>query len=224
MRDRLYLIWRLLNTNGSLWITIDDNEAHYLKVICDEVFGRINFIANVVWQKKYAPSNDALWLSDSHDHVLVYAKDKSTWRPNPLPRTEEQNQLYKNPDNDPRGPWMSDNYTCAKTAEERPNLYYEITNPNTGEKIWPNKSRVWGFEPATHLIHAEEGRIYWGKDGKNSTPRLKKYLLELRRSGTVPQTVWTYQEVGHTQDAKREAAGIIPADPFPTPKPEKLIG
>src|SRR3954463_7704568 len=113
---------------------------------------------------------------------------------------------------------------CAKTAEERPNLYYEITNPNTGEKIWPNKSRVWGFEPATHLIHAEEGRIYWGKDGKNSTPRLKKYLLELRRSGTVPQTVWTYQEVGHTQDAKREAAGIIPADPFPTPKPEKLIG
>lgn len=224
MQDRLNLIWRLLNTDGSLWITIDDNEAHYLKIICDEVFGRANFVANVIWQKKYAPSNDALWLSDSHDHVLVYAKDKSTWRPNPLPRTEEQNRLYKNPDNDPRGPWMSDNYTCAKTAEERPNLYYEIINPNTGEKIWPNKSRVWGFEYATHLIHSKEGRVYWGKDGTNSTPRLKKYLFELRRSGTVPQTVWTYQEVGHTQDAKREAAATVPSDPFPTPKPEKLIG
>ena len=118
---------------------------------------------------------------------------------------------------------MSDNYTCAKSADERPNLYYEIVNPNTGEKIWPKRTRVWGFDKAAHLRHVQEGRIYWGKDGKNSTPRLKKYLLELRRPGTVPQTIWSYDEVGHTQDAKREATALNPQDPFPTPKPEKLV-
>ena len=133
IRDRLEIIRRLLAEDGSLWITIDDNECHYLKVLCDEVFGRGNFVANVIWQKKYAPANDALWLSDSHDHILVYARNKDRWRPNKLPRTEEQNGLYKNADNDPRGAWMSDNYTCAKTADERPNLYYAVRNPNTGE-------------------------------------------------------------------------------------------
>jgi len=223
MRDRLEIIARLLSKDGSIWISIDDNEAHYLKVLLDEIFGRSNFIANVIWQKKYAPSNDAIWLSDNHDHILVYAKDKSIWRPNPLPRTEEQNALYSNPDGDPRGPWMSDNYTCAKTADERPNLYYAVKNPNTGEEIWPKKTRVWAFDKKTHARHVEEGRIYWGKDGKNSTPRLKKYLSELRSSGRVPSTIWTYTEVGHTQDAKREAAALNPSDPFPTPKPERLI-
>lgn len=223
MRDRLEIIRRLLAEDGSLWITIDDNECHYLKVLCDEVFGRGNFVANVIWQKKYAPANDALWLSDSHDHILVYARNKDRWRPNKLPRTEEQNGLYKNADNDPRGAWMSDNYTCAKTADERPNLYYAVRNPNTGEEIWPKRTRVWAFDQAAHQRHIDENMIYWGKDGKNSTPRFKKFLSKLRSEGRVAATVWLHTEVGHTQDANREQQAFKKSDPFKTPKPEKLI-
>ncbi len=223
MRDRLDVIRRLLSENGSLWITIDDNEAHYLKVLCDEVFGRANFIANVVWQKKYAPANDALWLSDSHDHILVYAKNKDVWRPNKLPRTQEQDDLYKNVDNDPRGAWMSDNYTCAKNADERPNLYYPIKNPNTGEEIWPKRTRVWAFDQTTHLKHVADQMIYWGKDGTNSTPRLKKFLSKLKSPGRVAATIWLHDEVGHNQDANREQQTFNADDPFKTPKPEKLI-
>ena len=223
MRDRLEIIRRLLSDDGSLWITIDDNEAHYLKVLCDEVFGRGNFISNAVWQKKYAPANDALWLSDSHDHIIIYAKSKLTWRPNKLKRTDEQDKLYKNQDSDPRGAWMSDNYTCAKTAEERPNLYYAVTNPNTGEKIFPKKTRVWAFEKSTHEKHVAENMIYWGKDGKNSTPRLKKFKSELKSQGRVATTIWLHEEAGHNQDAKREQLSINPKNPFQTPKPEKLL-
>ena len=223
MRDRLDVIRRLLSENGSLWITIDDNEAHYLKVLCDEVFGRANFVANVVWQKKYAPANDALWLSDSHDHILVYAKNKDVWRPNKLPRTQEQDDLYKNVDNDPRGAWMSDNYTCAKNADERPNLYYPIKNPNTGEEIWPKRTRVWAFDQTTHLKHVADQMIYWGKDGTNSTPRLKKFLSKLKSPGRVAATIWLHDEVGHNQDANREQQTFNADDPFKTPKPEKLI-
>ena len=223
MYPRLELLSELLSDDGSIWISIDDNEGHYLKVILDEIFGRNNFVANVIWQKKYAPSNDALWLSDNHDHVLVYAKNKNIWRPYKLPRTKEQNKLYKNPDNDPRGPWMSDNYTSAKSADERPNLYYPITNPNTGETIWPKKTRVWAFNEETHKKHVKENMIYWGKDGKNSTPRLKKFLSNLRSQGRVSETIWLYNEVGHTQEARREILALDPENPFATPKPEKLI-
>ncbi len=223
MRDRLEVIRRLLSEDGSLWITIDDNECHYLKVMCDEIFGRSSFISNVVWQKKYAPANDALWLSDSHDHVLVYAKNRTIWRPNKLPRTQEQDDLYKNLDNDPRGSWMSDNYTCAKSAYERPNLYYAITNPNTGEEIWPKKTRVWAFDKVSHQKHIIENMIYWGKEGKNSTPRLKKFLSSLKSPGRVAATIWLYEEVGHTQDANREQQLLNSSDPFKTPKPERLL-
>lgn len=223
MRDRLQLLRSLLSDNGSLWITIDDNEAHYLKVLGDEVFGRNNFVANVVWQKKYAPANDAKWLSDDHDHVLVFAKSKEVWRPNKLPRTEAQDRLYSNPDNDPRGPWMSDNYTCAKSIEERPNLYYAITNPNTGQVIHPKRTRVWGFDQNAHQRHVREKLIYWGKDGTNSTPRLKKFRSHLRDLGRVSSTIWTYDEVGHTQDARRESLSFDALGPFATPKPEALL-
>lgn len=223
IRDRIEIIHKLLAEDGSLWITIDDNEAHYLKVLCDEVFGRSNFVSNAVWQKKYAPANDALWLSDSHDHILIYAKSKDTWRPNKLARTAEQDELYKNPDNDPRGPWMSDNYTCAKTAEERPNLFYPVINPNTGEEIWPKRTRVWAFDQTTHQRHVAEKMLYWGKDGRNSTPRLKKFLSMLRAPGRVATTIWLHDEVGHNQDANREQQALNSTDPFKTPKPEKLI-
>lgn len=223
MRDRLEMIRRLLADDGSLWITVDDNEAHYLKVMCDEIFGRANFVSNVVWQKKYAPANDTLWLSDSHDHLLVIAKSKPVWRPNQLARGEKSLSVYKNPDNDPRGVWRADNYTCAKSADERPNLFYPITNPNTGEEIWPKRSRVWGYGPETHAQHVADNLIWWGKDGTNSVPSLKRFVSSLKNDGIKAQTVWTWEEVGHTQDGRKEQIALIPDDPFPTPKPERLI-
>mgnify|MGYP006293741575 CR=1 FL=1 len=223
MRDRLEILRRLLTDDGSMWITIDDNECHYLKVLCDEVFGRGNFVNNAIWQKKYAPSNDAYWLSDDHDHVLVYARDKTAWRMKKLPRTDQQNSLYKNPDNDPRGIWMSDNYKCNKSTEERPNLYYAITNPNTGEAIWPKKTAVWRYAEDTYRKHVEDNRIWWGQKGTNSTPRLKRFLSEIEDKGAVCSSIWLYGDVGHNQEAKREVQKLTPKEPFATPKPEKLV-
>ncbi len=146
IRDRLVVLWSLLSQTGSIWISVDDEESHYLKALCDDLFGRINFVSNVIWQKKVSPANDSKWFSGDHEHVLVYAKHKESWRPRRLPRTAEQLKYYGNPDNDPRGDWNSAAYTCAKTAEERPNLYYAIRNPNTGEEIWPRTTRVWAFD------------------------------------------------------------------------------
>jgi adenine-specific DNA-methyltransferase len=220
MRDRLEVIRHLLSEDGSLWITIDDNEAHYLKVLCDEVFGRANFVANAIWQKRYSPSNDAIGLSQNHDHILIYAKSRSSWSSNLLPREEKSNSTYSNPDNDPRGFWMSDNYTCNKTDKERPNLYYPITNPNTGEEIWPKKTAVWRYSKETHQQHIKENLVWWGKDGTNGVPRFKRFQKE---KGRKPDTVWLWEEVGHNQDAKREQMALAEKDPFSTPKPERLL-
>lgn len=221
MRDRLEIIRRLMSEDGSLWVSLDDNEAHYFKVMCDQVFGRSNFISNVIWQKKYAPANDAIWLSNSHDHILVYAKNSSIWRPRPLPRTAASDALYKNPDNDPRGAWLSDNYTCNKSADERPNLYYSVTNPNTGEEIWPKRTAVWRYSRERHAENVRENLVWWGANGSNSTPRFKRILPVDK--GRVAQTIWPYDEVGHTQEAKREQLALHPDNPFSTPKPERLI-
>src|SRR5690554_3619858 len=188
----------------------------------DEIFGRSNFIANVVWQKKYAPANDAIWLSDNHDHILGFAKNKSVWRPNKLERSVKSNTAYKNPDNDPRGPWKAGDYTCAKSASERPNLYYPIINPNTGEEIWPKKTRVWGYGEELCKEHSKEGRLWWGKSGKNRVPAYKRFLSDVKDEGTVPQTIWLWNDVGHTQDGRKEQIALN-AQPFGTPKPERLI-
>jgi adenine-specific DNA-methyltransferase len=219
---RLELLHQLLAENGSIWITLDDNESHYLKVIMDEIFGRINFISNSIWQKKYAPSNDAKTLSEDHDNILIYAKSKKSWIPNRLPRNEESNKAYKNPDNDLRGVWRADNYKCNKSATERPNLYYVITNPNTGEEIYPLKTAVWRYNKDTHTNHIDNGLIWWGKDGKNSTPAFKRFLTTVDNSSSH-LSVWSWQAVGHNQDAKREVQVLNPNSPFSTPKPEKLI-
>ena len=222
MRDRLEIIRRLLAEDGSLWITIDDNEAHYLKVMCDEVFGRANFVSNVVWQKKYSKQNDAKWLSTSHDHILLYAKNKETWRPNAVERNADQLKGYSNIDNDPRGLWQSVVYTCAKTRAERPNLYYGIEHPRTGELIYPSETRVWGYDPNRHAQHVRDGLIWWGKNQEKDKPRLKSFLQKVG-TGLVPDTLWFRDEAGDNQDAKREALAFNSADVFPTPKPEKLL-
>jgi len=221
MRDRLELLRRLLADDGSLWITLDDNEHAYCKVMCDEVFGRDNFVASLAWQKKVSPANDAKWFSGDQDHILVYARSKETWRPNRLPRTESQRDYYRNPDGDSRGPWNSAAYTCAKTADERPNLYYAITNPHTHEEIWPKRTRVWAYDADTHQKNEASGLVYWGRSGTSRVPRIKRFLEGSR--DVVPRSVWSYDEAGHTQEARMEMLALFPDDPFSTPKPERLL-
>ena len=224
MRDRLEMLKRLLCDDGSIWITIDDHEAHYLKVVCDEVFGRRNFIANVIWQKKYSIANDHKTIAPTHDHVLVYSKT-SPWQRNLLPRTDENDKQYRYKDE--KGVFRPDNYTCNKTYEERPNLYYSITQPITQEEIWPSKTRVWSYSKEEHLKHVKEGLIYWGKDGKGKVPSYKRYKHMLRNQGTVPQTIWLHDFAGHTDASRKEVRAVLDSsslvDDFLTPKPEKLL-
>ena len=218
MRERLEIIYNLLNKkNGSLWISLDDNEQAYCKVLCDEIFGRKNFVANVIWEKKYSPQNDAKWLSDSHDFILVYAKNKETWRPNLLPRSEEMNSRYKNLDNDPRGPW--------KTADFSVRTYnascdYPITLPS-GRIVTPPESRAWVSSKERFEELVADNRIWFGKDG-NNVPAVKKFLSEVKQ-GMTALTIWKYSEVGHNQDAKKEVKPFNNDDVFETPKPERLI-
>jgi adenine-specific DNA-methyltransferase len=179
MYPRLVLLRDLLAEDGSIWVSIDDNEGHYLKVLMDEVFGRGNFITNLAWHKRVSPANDAKYFSADFDHILVYAKSKESWRPNRLEKSDSQLANYRNPDNDPRGVWNSAAYTCAKTAEERPNLYYPIVNPFTGEEILPSRTRVWAYDRLAHARNVEEGLLYWGKDGKSRMPRIK-FLGKIR--------------------------------------------
>ena len=217
MYPRLQLLKDLLSEDGSIWITLDDNESHYLKVMCDEIFGRTNFVSNVIWQKKYSPQNDAKWLSDNHDHILIYAKNKTNWRPNLLPRTEAMDSRYKNPDNDERGKWKPADFS-AKTFSETGN--YAITTPS-GRVVYPPKSRAWITNEEAFKRLVADNRIWFGKEGKN-VPSIKKFLNEVK-SGSVSMTVWLYDEVGHNQDAKKEVKEFNEETVFDTPKPEKLI-
>lgn len=217
MRDRLELIRNLLSEEGSLWITLDDNEAHYMKVICDEIFGRRNFVSNVVWQKKFSPQNDAKWISNSHDHLLCFAKDKERWFPNSLPRTFEMDSRYKNPDNDLRGPWASTDLT---RAEHRDRDYWALTTPS-GKQVFPAKGRSWSRpEENIEKLRAED-RLWFGPNG-DRMPRLKKFLSEIGDRGVTPQSIWMYDEVGSNQEAKREVIKLAPDSIFDTPKPERL--
>lgn len=217
IRERLELIRRLITEDGTIWITVDDNEAHYLKVLCDEIFGRGNFIANVIWQKKFSPQNDAKWLSNSHDHILCYAKTKKLWRPNPLPRNAEMDKRYKNPDNDSKGPWASTDLT---RAEHRDRDFWGLITPS-GKEVYPAKGRSWS-RPAKNIDKLKaEGRLWFGPKG-DRMPRLKKYLSEMT-GGITPQTIWLNGEVGNTQEAKREVLRIDSEKVFDTPKPERLV-
>jgi adenine-specific DNA-methyltransferase len=224
MRERLEIIQRLLSEDGSLWITIDDNEAHYLKVMCDEIFGRVNFIANVIWQKKYAVANDHKTIAPMHDHILVYRKSEA-WQRNLLTRTEEKDQQYRYTDE--KGIFRTSDYTCNKSSEERPNLYYPIIQPNTREEIFPSRTRVWAYSQETHKKHIQDDLVYWGKDGLSKTPSYKRYKHLLKNQGTVPQTLWLHEYASHTDAARKEIRAVLGsssiADDFITPKPEGLI-
>ena len=221
MRDRLEIIRRLLSEDGSLWITIDDNEAHYLKVLCDEVFGRRNFVISIAWQKVFAKKNKAL-VSGSHDHILVIAKDIAKWTRNLLPRDGAALSAFKNLDNDKRGVWQSVAYSVqSEDAEKRKAYRYPIRLPS-GREVMPPTGRHWnGLPERTQELRADN-RLWFGKDGDNS-PRIKIFLSEVQE-GIVPDTWWPHDVAGSNQDSKKEMLDLFPGlEPFATPKPEKLL-
>lgn len=225
MYPRLVLLKQFLREDGAIFVSIDDNEVAPLRLLMDEVFGAPNFVANVIWQKKYAGSNDHKTIAPMHDFVIVFQKSLQ-WKRYLLPRGKEKDTLYKFEDE--KGRFRPDNYTCNKTAEERPNLYYKITNPNTGEEIWPKRTRVWAYSPEEHLRHLADDLIYWGKNGKGRVPAYKRYKHALRNAdGVVPQTLWTHDFAGHTDSSRKELREILhdidSVSDFATPKPSLLI-
>ncbi|MCU7850066.1 MAG: site-specific DNA-methyltransferase [Candidatus Thiodiazotropha sp. (ex Lucinoma kastoroae)] len=221
LRDRLEIIRNLMSEDGSLWITIDDNEAHYLKVLSDEVFGRANFVATCVWEKDKGGRGDAD-ISLSHDNILVYAKERNVWSKyrNLLPRTETQLKRFKNPDNDQRGPWRQGDDGTAKSDTEKQR--FPITLPS-GREVTPPPGRYWAFSKATLEKARSEGRAYFGKDG-DRLPIIKRYLSEVR-SGVAPRTWWCADDVGTNQQAKRDHLNklLVGIEPFEIPKPETLL-
>jgi adenine-specific DNA-methyltransferase len=216
MRDRLEVIRTLLSEDGSLWITIDDNEAHYLKVLCDEIFGRGNFVANVVWQKRTSPES-RLSLGAAHDHILVYARYASEIKFKKLSLSDEQTKNYKNPDNDSRGPWTSTDFTAQGW---RPNQMYTLITTG-GVEYEPPPGRCWANVESEFKRLLTDGRIWFGKDGK-ARPRIKSFLNEA--TGVSAWTWWDNTCVGHNQEAKKEINQLFgAAEAFSTPKPERLI-
>lgn len=218
MYPRIELLCDLLAEDGSIWVTIDDNEAHYLKVIMDEVFGRKNFVDTIIWRKNYSPKSSAKHFSSDHDYILVYAKNADDWRPKLIPRGEKQNKAYKNPDNDSRGPWKTSDLSAR-------NFYslgkYEIQGPGGRIISGPPGGNYWRVSEEKFREMHQDNRIWWGRDG-NAIPQIKRFLSEVKE-GVTPQTYWHYDEVGHTQDAKKEILQLFGSDVFLTPKPERLL-
>lgn len=222
MAPRVTLLHELLAEDGSFWMSIDENEVHHARALLDEVFGRKNFVDTVIWQKNFAPKNSAKFFSSDHDYILVYAKDKENWDRNLLPRGDEQDERYSNPDNDPRGPWASDNLLARNPYSKG---IYSVETPSGRVIDEPPKGTYWRISKEKMKELDEDNRIWWGEDGDN-VPRLKRFLSEVK-DGVVPQTLWTYDEVGHTQESKKELVQICDFDSsddvFVTPKPTRLI-
>jgi len=218
MRDRVSLLWKLLTTDGSLWVTLDDNEVHYFKVMCDEILGRNCFITSIVWQNRYSRSNDAT-ISLSHNTILLYAKNPIAWKNirNRLTRSNQQAMQYNNPDNDPKGPWRAIPWDAPNIRE---NLSYKIITPKGTVKL-PPQGRCWSRTEEQWLELVNNGRAYFGRN-EDGAPSFKKYLSEA--SAIVPNTWWPHEDVGHTDEAKKEIYTLFGTkDAFDTPKPERLI-
>lgn len=216
---RLELLWKLLANNGSIWISCDDKECHYLKVICDEIFGRSAFIASNIWQKRYSRENREA-IGDVHDYILTYVKDIDYFKKyrNKLPPTDAQKKVYKNPNNDPRGPWRTIPIT-AQAGHATPAQFYEIISPS-GKRFMPPDGNCWRYSQKVFEQMRQEGKIYFGKKG-DSQPTTIRYLSEVE--GVVPWTWWPNDEVGHTDEAKKEILALFGNSIFDTPKPERLI-
>ena len=215
MWPRLHLLKELLAEDGIIFISIDDNEQHHLRMLMDEVFKAQNFVTNIIWQKKFSPQNDAKYFSDNHDFVLCYAKNKEAWRPVLLPRTEKHNARYSNSDNDPRGPWASSGLDVKTYQEE---YDYPITTPS-GRIVNPPGETCWRYSKEKFNELVNDNRIWFGEDGDN-VPRIKRFLRDVKQ-GITPLTVWLHTDVGHTQSATQglNRMGIA----FPNPKPHTLL-
>ena len=221
MWPRLHLLKELLADDGVIFVSIDDNEQHHLRMMLDEIFGEHNFVSNVIWQKIFSPKNTAKYFSQDHDFILAYAQNISSWTPNLLERSEQAASRYRNPDNDSRGPWSSSDLTAR-------NYYslgtYEVTSPS-GKTFAPSVGNYFRVSPDHFAELNQDGRIWWGADG-NNMPRLKRFLSEVKE-GVVPQTLWLHTDVGHTQGAKQELVSLLDfersEDVFNTVKPASLI-
>ncbi len=221
MQARLHFHHQLLREDGVIFISIDDNEVHYLRLLCDEIFGAQNFVGTIAWQKKYAVSNDHKGISPMHDFIVVYSKS-SGFNRNLLPRTAKNDKQYRFEDE--QGIFRIDNYTCNKTADERENLNYPIVNPNTEEEIWPKRTSVWRYSEERHRQNIAKDLVWWGKDGLSSVPAYKRYRKDLRGGGgVVPSTWWTHEDAGHNDEARKEIREFELEKDFPTPKPTRLI-
>ena len=217
---RLVLLRDLLAADGSIWVSIDDNEGHYLKVVMDEIFGRRNFVGSVIWQKKYTVANDATWLSDNHDHIMIYATDKTSWRPRRLPRSEEMNARYRNPDNHPKGPWKATPLYAKRSGSEREKAF---TFTFKNGYVWTAPAGSSPRFPAHSLERMDANdEIWFGADG-TAQPSRKTFLLDLSADGPPSPTVWLHTEAGHNHEARDEVKKISPENPFATPKPERLL-
>lgn len=222
MYPRLALLRQFLREDGAIFISIDDNEVQALRFVMDEIFGEQNFVATVIWQKMDSPKNTAIHLSEDHDYIVIYAKKADTWRPNKLARTEEMRARYKNPDNDPRGPWLLSDLAARNFyAQGR----YAITTP-TGRVIeGPPAGSYWRINKERFDELNRDGRIWLGKSGANR-PGIKRFLSEVQE-GVVPQTLWPWKDVGSTRHSKQELSQVMAAgasqDLFITPKPSQLI-
>lgn len=220
MYPRLRLLQKLLAEDGVIFISIDDNEQANLKLVCDEIFGEQNFVNTIIWEKRYSPQNAAKWFSESHDFILVYAKDKMNWHPNLLERSDEMNARYTNRDNDERGVWKAENAT-AQAGHGTEGQFYVLTAPNgKNHKLPPG--RCWVYTKPVMEQMIADNRVWFGKDG-NNVPAIKRFLSEIKQ-GTSCKTIWGYKEVGHSQEGKKEIKSLFPnITPFETPKPVRLI-
>lgn len=219
MYPRLKLARNLLTDDGVIFISIDDNEDANLKKICDEVFGENNFLAQVIWERAYAPINLKKNFSESHDYILVYAKDATLVETRGIPRNDEADDRYSNPDNDPRGVWQSDNLSVGPAIEAN---IYPIKTPS-GRLVEPPAGRSWRLSRQAFRERLQDNRIWFGSDG-NGVPRMKRFLSELRKPGITPMTIWKYKEVGHSQEATQQLQKLMGGKKyFDYPKPVKLI-
>ena len=220
MYSRLLVARTLLKPDGVIFISMDDHEIHHLRKICDEIFGEENFLVNIIWEKRYTRSNNSKLFGTMTEHVVCYRRSRSLENIKE-PRNDKSDEIYSNPDNDERGEWTSVSYVNPALREERPNLCYPISNPITGATI-EHPTNAWKYEYATYLQHVAENRLYWGQDGGNTYPRLKKYLSEME-GGMVPSNFWKREDVGTTDQASADLEELIGRGIFPFPKPTKLV-
>ncbi len=223
MWPRLHLLHELLADDGVIFISIDDNEQHHLRLLVDEIFGEANFLADIIWQHRYGRSNNAKLFSNQREHVIAYRKSDSVSHIR-VKRDEKLNETYSNPDDDPRGSWVSSSYVNPAMKEQRPNLVYAVVNPHTGAEV-NHPTHAWKYSQSTYEKHVRENRLWWGVNGNLRYPRLKNFLTESQEKGIVPIDLMLADIAGTTDEGTKQLQAIFQSTAleFNNPKPTKLI-